>query len=312
MTAANGAGEGHGASVQAGRGPAVPARHAAVHGRPAQPGRALRRVRALGLRPRQDQRRSTRPRRPAMPGVVGVYTAADLNLEPFPTAGPPVDTPEEMRRPVLAKDVVRFTGEPVAVVVAETRGAGGGRGRARRRRLRGPAGRCVDMTKALDDDAPKLFPDAPNGNLAAAGPTGEDALADAEVRVGARLRQPADRRRADGAERRAGRARPGRPAASSCTRRARARTPTRARSAASTGHREGEAARRLDRDRRRLRRAHRVLPGADRRRRARARARQAPSATSRRARRRCSRCSTAARRCRTSRSAARATARSPG
>src|SRR6478735_2067538 len=58
----------------------------------------------------------------AMPGVVGVYTAADLNLEPFATAGPPVDTPEEMRRPVLAKDVVRFAGEPVAVVVAETRG----------------------------------------------------------------------------------------------------------------------------------------------------------------------------------------------
>ena len=30
-------------------------------------------------------------------------------------------TPEEMRRPVLATDVVRFIGEPVAVVVAETR-----------------------------------------------------------------------------------------------------------------------------------------------------------------------------------------------
>ena len=53
--------------------------------------------------------------------MVGVYTAEDLNLEPFPTAGPPVDTPEEMRRPVLAKDVVRFIGEPVAVVVADTR-----------------------------------------------------------------------------------------------------------------------------------------------------------------------------------------------
>src|SRR6478735_12164232 len=57
----------------------------------------------------------------AAPGVVGVYTGADLDLQPFPTAGPPVDTPEEMRRPVLAKDVVRFMGEPVAVVVADTR-----------------------------------------------------------------------------------------------------------------------------------------------------------------------------------------------
>src|SRR3954470_5887192 len=48
-----------------------------------------------------------------LPGVVGVYTAADLNLERYATAGPPVDTPDEMRRPVLATDKVRFIGEPV-------------------------------------------------------------------------------------------------------------------------------------------------------------------------------------------------------
>src|SRR5690242_5006471 len=36
------------------------------------------------------------------PGVVGVYTAADLNLEDFGSAAPPIPTPEEMRRPVLA------------------------------------------------------------------------------------------------------------------------------------------------------------------------------------------------------------------
>ncbi|MDA0180016.1 molybdopterin-dependent oxidoreductase [Solirubrobacter phytolaccae] len=122
----------------------------------------------------------------AAPGVVGVYTAADLNLAPFATAGPPVDTPEEMRRPVLATDRVRFIGEPIAVVVAETRA------QAVDASLLVDIDYedlpvLVDMTKALDDDAPILFPDAPNGNLAAAGPTGEDALADAEVRVGARL-----------------------------------------------------------------------------------------------------------------------------
>src|SRR3954462_7849271 len=48
----------------------------------------------------------------AAPGVIGVYTAEDLKLEPFATAGAPVDTPEEMRRPVLATDSVRFIGEP--------------------------------------------------------------------------------------------------------------------------------------------------------------------------------------------------------
>ncbi|MBE2320671.1 xanthine dehydrogenase family protein molybdopterin-binding subunit [Solirubrobacter sp. CPCC 204708] len=122
----------------------------------------------------------------AAPGVVGVYTAADLNLGPFPTAGPPVDTPEEMRRPMLASGRVRFVGEPVVVVVAETRAQAVDASQLVWVDYEDlPV--LVDMTKALDADAPLLFPDAPNGNLAATGPTGEDALSDAEVRVGARL-----------------------------------------------------------------------------------------------------------------------------
>jgi carbon-monoxide dehydrogenase large subunit len=49
-----------------------------------------------------------------MPGVLGVYTAADLGLEP--AAGPfnPM-----VKRGLLAIDKVRFVGEPVAVVVTE-------------------------------------------------------------------------------------------------------------------------------------------------------------------------------------------------
>ena len=171
--------------------------------------------------------------------------------------------------------------------------------------------RSIDMTKALDDDAPKLFPDSENGNLAAAGPPGEDALADAEVRVSARfinqrlaavpmepgaalaapdpdtggfiLWTPSQGPHADqGARVRLDRAssrsscassRP-RPAAAS----ARGSRPTPSRSSSSRWRASSAA----------------------------------PCATSRRARRRCSRCSTAARRCRTSRSAAPATARSPG
>src|SRR3954453_16893158 len=119
----------------------------------------------------------------AMPGVVGVYSADDLNLQPFATAGPPVDTPEEMRRPVLAKDKVRFIGEPVAVVVAESR-AQAVDAAAMVYVDTDDLPVLIDMTKALDDDAPKLFE---GGNLAAAGPSGEDALADAEVRVGDRF-----------------------------------------------------------------------------------------------------------------------------
>src|SRR3954465_6279347 len=65
----------------------------------------------------------------ASPGVVGVYTPDDLDLEPFGPGGPLLAVPEEMRRPVLAKDRVRFIGEPVAVVVAKIRGQAGDAGR---------------------------------------------------------------------------------------------------------------------------------------------------------------------------------------
>ncbi len=56
----------------------------------------------------------------AQPGVLGVFTAADLDLpdlKPIPVVN------QSMSRPVLARDVVRFVGEPVAVVVAETTAA---------------------------------------------------------------------------------------------------------------------------------------------------------------------------------------------
>ncbi len=51
------------------------------------------------------------------PGVLGVFTAADLDLpdlKPIPMVN------QQMSRPVLARHTVRFVGEPVAVVVAET------------------------------------------------------------------------------------------------------------------------------------------------------------------------------------------------
>ncbi len=54
-----------------------------------------------------------------MPGVLAVYTAADLSLEPVPSDFNPAIT-----RGLLAIDKVRFVGEPVAVVVTETREQG--------------------------------------------------------------------------------------------------------------------------------------------------------------------------------------------
>jgi carbon-monoxide dehydrogenase large subunit len=55
-----------------------------------------------------------------VPGVTGVYAAADLGL-PARLAFPVL--PEVFARPALADDTVRFVGEAVAVVVAETAAA---------------------------------------------------------------------------------------------------------------------------------------------------------------------------------------------
>jgi carbon-monoxide dehydrogenase large subunit len=53
------------------------------------------------------------------PGVVAVWTASDLDLPPVPLAMPML--PGGMARPMLATGVVRFVGEPVAVVLSEER-----------------------------------------------------------------------------------------------------------------------------------------------------------------------------------------------
>jgi carbon-monoxide dehydrogenase large subunit len=54
----------------------------------------------------------------ATPEVVAVITAADLDVPPLPSWLPLSD--QRMRRSLLAADVVRFVGEPVAAVVAAT------------------------------------------------------------------------------------------------------------------------------------------------------------------------------------------------
>jgi carbon-monoxide dehydrogenase large subunit len=55
----------------------------------------------------------------AMPGVLVVFTGSDVDLPPLPPGHQRM--PESMARPLLARDAVRFVGEPVAAVVAETR-----------------------------------------------------------------------------------------------------------------------------------------------------------------------------------------------
>ena len=78
----------------------------------------------------------------ALPGVVAVFTAADLNPDVreawHAVAGKDIpDTP----RPPLAEGEVKFVGDPVALVVAQQPVPRRGRRRAGRRRLRAAARR---------------------------------------------------------------------------------------------------------------------------------------------------------------------------
>jgi carbon-monoxide dehydrogenase large subunit len=60
----------------------------------------------------------------AMPGIVGVYTADDLSIPPQPPSGnveaPAGELEFPFHREVLVRDRIRFAGEPVAMVIAET------------------------------------------------------------------------------------------------------------------------------------------------------------------------------------------------
>jgi carbon-monoxide dehydrogenase large subunit len=94
-----------------------------------------------------------------LPGVAGVFGAADLDLPPMPAG----DAPAAMARPVLAVDVVRFQGEAVAVVVAETRAQALDAAEAVEVDYE-PLPVVTDPEAALAADTPRLFADG--GNLA--------------------------------------------------------------------------------------------------------------------------------------------------
>ncbi|MEM9650918.1 MAG: xanthine dehydrogenase family protein molybdopterin-binding subunit [Actinomycetota bacterium] len=116
----------------------------------------------------------------ALPGVVGVYTAADLDLAAIPPAIPVLN--QEMTRRWLTEDRVRYVGEPVAVVLSTSREVGVDAAELVFVDYE-PLDAVVDMREALTDQL-LLFPDA-GTNAAIEFPSTNDAdvLADAEVRV---------------------------------------------------------------------------------------------------------------------------------
>ncbi len=95
-----------------------------------------------------------------MPGVAGVYSADNLEIADF--QGFPM-FPAEFNRPVLAKGKVRFVGDIVAVVVAESREQAADAAETVVVDYE-PLPVVTDMEAALADDAPVLF-EAHGSNL---------------------------------------------------------------------------------------------------------------------------------------------------
>ncbi len=96
------------------------------------------------------------------PGVVAVFTAADLDLGSYPPASPDFDP--AMARPLLATDRVRFVGEALCAIVADS--AAAARDAAELVEVDYellPA--VVDPEVALEPDAPRLFDDSREGNV---------------------------------------------------------------------------------------------------------------------------------------------------
>ena len=89
----------------------------------------------------------------AAPGVIAVFTGADIDLPVMAAFNP------KMGQPALARDVVRFVGEPVAAVVTEGRYQGEDAAELVDIDY-DPLPVVVDMTKAAEPDAALLFPEA--------------------------------------------------------------------------------------------------------------------------------------------------------
>jgi len=118
------------------------------------------------------------------PGVVGVFTAADLSLPEHHTF---IVLHPEVRRPPLATDRVRFVGEAVALVVAESKAAAVDAAELVDVDY-DPLPVVVDPEEALAPGAELQFPDLGTNLMGGARSASDpDPLADADVVVRARM-----------------------------------------------------------------------------------------------------------------------------
>ena len=124
----------------------------------------------------------------ALPGVLDVVVAADLDVGPLPPVNP--SFPEAMGRPLLADGVVRFVGEPVVAIVSET--AAIGADAAELVIVDWAPLPAVATVEAASDGEVLLFPAAgTNVALHATGGSGDATPDGSEVVVRATFRSPA-------------------------------------------------------------------------------------------------------------------------
>jgi len=129
----------------------------------------------------------------SMPGVLGIFTAADLEaagLGEIPVSvvvtnrdGRPMGIPD---RPTLARDRVLYIGEPIAFVVAETAHAARDAAEAVMVEI-DPLDAVPDMASALAEGAPSLHPEAAPGNILFDWETGDPDATAAQFAKAARV-----------------------------------------------------------------------------------------------------------------------------
>lgn len=130
----------------------------------------------------------------AIPGVLGVFTANDISLNNIPCAWlVPNSDLKVVPHPPLAKDTVRYQGDGVAIVIAETRYIAQDAAEVVQVEYE-PLSVVVNPEEATKDGAPQLFDEAPH-NIAFRwiASSGDEALnkafAEAEVVVKERIVQ---------------------------------------------------------------------------------------------------------------------------
>ena len=127
-----------------------------------------------------------------MPGVAAVLTAADIDLPPQPPSGNVEGSGGTIEglfgREVLARDVVRFVGEPIAVVLAETLAQAEDAAETVLPDYE-PLAHVIDVEEAVEEAAPMLWPEH-GSNVAHSFSShweDEDVLAGADVVVSGRF-----------------------------------------------------------------------------------------------------------------------------